>query len=262
MPLASTPSAYSFLPITDSLHHNMDFSGHGKSPRRELQGPRPTPLKVRKDSHKIKKPPIAPQQQQQQHQPVVHRPPVIIYTVSPKIIHANPNEFMQLVQRLTGPNSTTVTSASSPVYSSSHSFLLDSGAVSPAARYASIEKIKSPEGKRNSQQNDHLQQMLGGADLSADIDKITGLFPGILSPGPSSLPPIPPNFFSPLMSSDPNPLSFFHDLSPMLQTSRNYNMDGSFMLSNFIPSPNTLFSPNINYSPSPSVDLFNNFFDL
>lgn len=264
MPLASPPSAYSFLPIMDSHHHNIDFSGHGKSPRRELQGPRPTPLKVRKDSHKIKKPPIVPQQQQQQQQQhPVHRPPVIIYTVSPKIIHANPNEFMQLVQRLTGPNSSTVTSSSSPVYSSSHSFFQDSGAISPAARYASVEKIKSPEGKRILQQNGHLQQMVDGVDLSADIDKITGLFPSILSPGPSSLPPVPPNFFSPLMPSDPNPLSFFHDLSPVLQTSRNYNIEGSFMPSNFIPSPsNNLFSPNINFSPSPSVDFFNNFFDF
>ncbi|XP_063948432.1 nuclear speckle RNA-binding protein B [Daucus carota subsp. sativus] len=261
MPLASPPSAYTFLPIIDSVHHNMDFSGHGKSPRRELQGPRPTPLKVRKDSHKIRKPPPVPQQQHQQPPPV-HRPPVIIYTVSPKIIHANPNEFMQLVQRLTGPNSST-TSSSSPVHSSSHSFFPDSGAISPAARYASIEKIKSPEGKRNLQQNGHVQQMVDGSDLTADIDRITGLFPGILSPGPSSLPPIPPNFFSPLMSSDPNPLSFFHDLSPGLQTSRNFNIDGSFMPSNFIPSPsNNLFSPNINYSTSPSVDLFNNFFDF
>ncbi|KAL8134420.1 protein MKS1-like [Apium graveolens] len=261
MPLATPQSAYSFLPIIDSVHHNMDFSGRGKSPRRELQGPRPTPLKVRKDSHKIKKPPIVPQQLQQQHP--VHRPPVIIYTVSPKIIHANPNEFMQLVQRLTGPNSSTVTSSSSSVYSSSHSFLQDCGAISPAARYASTEKIKSPEGRRILQHNSQVQQMVEGVDLSADIEKITGLFPGILSPGPSSLPPIPPNFFSPLMSSDPNPLSFFHDLSPVLQTSRNFNIDGSFMPSNFIPSPsNNLFSPNINYSPSPSVDFFNNFFDF
>nr|POE73372.1 hypothetical protein CFP56_08683 [Quercus suber] len=53
----------------------------------------------------------------------------------------------------------------------------------------------------------------------------TGSFPGILSPGPASLPPIPPNFFTP--PSDPSPFtSFLHDLSPALQAgSKNYQED-------------------------------------
>lgn len=228
----------------------MDFSG--KSPRRELQGPRPTPLKVRKDSHKIRKPPVIPQQQQSQPPPL-HRPPVIIYTVSPKIIHANPNEFMQLVQRLTGPNSSAITNSSSTVSSSSSFFQDNSGAISPAARFATLEKIKSPEGKKILSQGGAVE-IVEGVDIRANIDRITGLFPGILSPGPSSLPPIPPNFFP--LPSDPNPLGFFHDLSPVLHSNKNY-MEVSFM-----PSPsNNFFSPNITYSPTPSVDLFNNFFD-
>ncbi|XP_023551504.1 protein MKS1-like [Cucurbita pepo subsp. pepo] len=53
----------------------------------QLQGPRPAALKITKDSHKIGKPP--------------HRP-VIIYTVSPKVIHTDPTQFKDLVQRLTG----------------------------------------------------------------------------------------------------------------------------------------------------------------
>ncbi|CAI8598426.1 unnamed protein product [Vicia faba] len=60
----------------------------GRSPKRELQGPRPTPLRIHKDSRKINKPPLAPpqlqQQQKQHHQPP--RQPIIIYTVSPKIL--------------------------------------------------------------------------------------------------------------------------------------------------------------------------------
>ncbi|CAL5009225.1 unnamed protein product [Urochloa decumbens] len=68
---------------------------------RELQGPRPAPLRVRKDSHKIRKPPV---------QQV--REPVIIYTVSPKVVHAQPSEFMSVVQRLTG---TAAAAASSSV---------------------------------------------------------------------------------------------------------------------------------------------------
>ncbi|XP_066326173.1 uncharacterized protein [Miscanthus floridulus] len=82
--------------------------------RRELQGPRPAPLKVRKDSHKIKKPP--PPQPGGEGGPVQQvRQPVIIYTVSPKVVHAEPSEFMSVVQRLTGARGTTASSSSLPV---------------------------------------------------------------------------------------------------------------------------------------------------
>ncbi|KAL4606746.1 hypothetical protein ACB092_09G125800 [Castanea dentata] len=57
----------------------------------ELQGPRPAPLTVSKDSSKIKK----------SNQ---RRPPVIIYLESPKVIHVRPEEFMGTVQQLTGNN--------------------------------------------------------------------------------------------------------------------------------------------------------------
>ncbi|KAL6010869.1 hypothetical protein ACLOJK_001311 [Asimina triloba] len=84
--------------------------------RRELNGPRPTPLKINKDSHSIQKPSsstssstsassslsvaaaAAKQSQSQQQQ----RHPVIIYTHSPKIIHTQARDFMALVQKLTG----------------------------------------------------------------------------------------------------------------------------------------------------------------
>lgn len=210
----------------------------GKSPRRELQGPRPTPLKVRKDSYKIsKKPPVAPSHHHQQpHPPQQHRPPVIIYTVSPKVIHTDPSEFMTLVQRLTGSSSSTTTA-----YHLSNNSC--GGAISPAARYATIEKTKPPLPSEGS------QSVAEAVEMSNGVERNNGLFPGILSPGPSSLPPIPPNFFSP--PSD----SFFHDLSPVLHGNKNY-MEGSFM-----PSPSTFFSPLI--SPTtPSLDLFNNFLDF
>uniref|UniRef100_A0A8R7V9D9 VQ domain-containing protein n=1 Tax=Triticum urartu TaxID=4572 RepID=A0A8R7V9D9_TRIUA len=77
----------------------------------ELQGPRPAPLRVHKDSHRIKKPPASQVRQ-----------PVIIYTVSPKVVHANPGEFMSVVQRLTGASSSS----------------------SPAARLAAIEQASAP----------------------------------------------------------------------------------------------------------------------
>ncbi|KAL2503680.1 Protein MKS1 [Abeliophyllum distichum] len=220
---------------------NMPEIPADRSPRRELQlqGPRPTPLKVRKDSHKIRKPPVAPPQHQPQAPP---RPPVIIYTVSPKIIHANPNEFMSLVQRLTGPNS-----SSSSVFQEN----FNNSAISPAARFASIENTKSPEGRKLPQAFQDME-MVQGINFSTEIDSSFRQFQGILSPNPASLPTIPPKFFSP--SSDQNPLSFFYDLSPVLHSNKNY------LESSLIPSPSNFVSP---YMPSPNtIDLFHSLFDL
>ncbi|KAJ8450389.1 hypothetical protein Cgig2_004846 [Carnegiea gigantea] len=133
----------------DNHPHELSQGG-GRPPRKELQGPRPAPLKVRKDTFKIKKTPVAP--------PVHHRlpprQPVIIYTVSPEVIHANPSEFMTVVQRLTGPDPTasTSSSSSSTTSCSSSSFQFPSFSsvgdhsvgISPAARFASIEQTKMP----------------------------------------------------------------------------------------------------------------------
>ncbi|KAH0452546.1 hypothetical protein IEQ34_019845 [Dendrobium chrysotoxum] len=126
------------------------------SHRRELQlqGPRPSPLRVSKDSHKIMKPSPLPQQQ---------REPVIIYTISPKVIHVEPANFMGLVQRLTGPD-----------------------------RAAADPPMTS----------------------SAALERPVAIRPGILLPVPTSLPPIPPAFFS-SSSLDPSFQSFLHDMSPV-----------------------------------------------
>ncbi|XP_057503759.1 protein MKS1-like [Actinidia eriantha] len=201
----------------------------GNSPRRELLGPRPPPLRVHKDSHKIKKPPLVPAHHH-------HRPPVIIYTVSPKVIHTNPSEFMKLVQRLTGTSSTCLT-----------------GGISPAARLASTEKTKMPLEKKNPQNISDMGMAQDGVEISTELER-TSLFPGILSPGPGALQPIPPNFFSP-PSDHPSPMSFFQGLSPLLQGNKNF-MEGSFM-----SSPSNLFTSQLT-SPTPSLDLFSNFFDI
>ncbi|KAL5560390.1 hypothetical protein UlMin_036601 [Ulmus minor] len=233
----------------------------GRSPRRELVGPRPTPLRIHKDSHKIKKPPVAPQPSQ----PPAHPPrqPVIIYTVSPKIIHTNPSDFMNLVQRLTGLSSSSTSSASSSSMTSgtqtggtnttSNPFddSNNRGAISPAARFATIERARpNPEIKNNI--NDRSRndgKVLEGMEMDQYGVEPKGLFGGILSPNPASLPPIPPNFFSP--PSD----SFFHDLSPVLYGNRNF-IEGSFM-----PSPASYFvSPRLPSPNTPSIDLFNNIF--
>ncbi|PON82225.1 VQ motif containing protein [Trema orientale] len=192
----------------------------------QLQGPRPTPLKVNKESHKIRKPPPHPPLRQPHPPPAgdyhQRQEPVIIYTVSPKVIHASVSDFMSVVQRLTGP---------SPVGS-------PSGALSPAARLASIEKTSPSERERP-----------GGGDLLGMVEGVElGQFPGILSPAPATLPPIPAGFFSPV--SDPQTLSMLHDLSPFWHSN------------SFMPSPSALLSaPLISPSPS-SSDIFNNLFDF
>ncbi|GMI64694.1 hypothetical protein HRI_000138700 [Hibiscus trionum] len=75
-------------------------------PRSLMQGPRPSPLKVSDSSSMIKK---------SSHHNIRNRipgsssskviNPVVIYLRSPKIIHVRPEEFMSLVQRLTGKDS-------------------------------------------------------------------------------------------------------------------------------------------------------------
>ncbi|XP_021898587.1 protein MKS1 [Carica papaya] len=231
-----------------------------RSFKKEIQGPRPSPLKVHKDSYKIKKPPVAPQPPHHHHEPPQHRPPVIIYTVSPKVIHTNPSDFMTLVQRLTG--STSSSSRTGTVNTASNNGNC-AGDISPAARYATVEKISrsSPEGKNKMmmmkiQSNEDDMGLVEGLEIDHVVER-TSLFPGILSPGPSSLAPIPQSFFSP--PSDPNSMfGFFNDLSPVLHGNKNF-MEGNYMLSptNFI-LPYTTSPP----ATTPSIDLFNNFFDL
>ncbi|KAE8691974.1 hypothetical protein F3Y22_tig00110864pilonHSYRG00281 [Hibiscus syriacus] len=67
-------------------------------PRREMMmnGIRPTPLNINKESHLIQKPSSSAEHQQKR------QGPIIIYTHSPKIIHTQARDFMALVQRLTG----------------------------------------------------------------------------------------------------------------------------------------------------------------
>lgn len=246
------------------MDSNEVFSA-SKSPRsRELQGPRPPPLRVSKDSHKIRKPPVPPRTGHSQPQTVPPRQPVIIYAVSPKVIHTNPTEFMSLVQRLTGPSpkhSNAASSSSAPRVDNYNPYFNSNEVVSPAARYASLERAaKSPEGKRTGGINvgDDMAG-LEGIEMGRVLER-TGLIPGILSPGPASLQPIPATFFSPPHSGDPNPLSFFHDhLSPaFLYNHKSMNFSE---MNSLLQSPTPFVSPRIT-SPAPSMDLFNHFFDF
>lgn len=82
-----------------------------RAPMKELQGLRPPPLKICRESHKIRKP--APPVSAVPSMPIIKRSqPVIIYMHSPKVIHAEVQDFMTLVQRLTGSSSSSDTFAS------------------------------------------------------------------------------------------------------------------------------------------------------
>nr|GMD50182.1 protein MKS1-like [Ipomoea batatas] len=147
---------------------------------------------------------------------------------------------MTLVQRLTGPDST-YASSSTAVQPSTFD---GAGAVSPAARFASVEKTRSTR-----------KPELGtvqGIELISDVERS-----GVLSPNPASLPAIPASIFS--SPSGQNPLGYFPDLSPVFHSNKIYGLETSFML----PSPSAAFiSPRIISPGTPSLDLFNNLFDL
>ncbi|GAB4861152.1 hypothetical protein Ancab_036309 [Ancistrocladus abbreviatus] len=242
-PSPPPPPLLHLLPF--SMDNHPENTPHGSQPpRKELQGPRPTPLKVRKGSYKIKKPPVVQPQQPP-------RLPVIIYTVSPKVIHTNPGDFMMLVQRLTGSNSTS--SSASASCSSSRADASSTCAISPAARFASVEKTKIP-----------LEGMMASTDDVGFVEGVEvgglserpGNSPGILSPGPRSLPPVSPNFFSPLFM-DPNTFGLHHGLSNPVQAQHRRSS------SSFMPSPSSanFFSPSTTmFSPS-SLDFLRNFLD-
>ncbi|MED6215854.1 hypothetical protein PIB30_001993 [Stylosanthes scabra] len=66
-----------------------------------MNGPRPSPLMINKDSHFIRKPSSSSSDHQNNNNKII-RKPIIIYTQSPKIIHTKAQDFMALVQRLTG----------------------------------------------------------------------------------------------------------------------------------------------------------------
>ncbi|KAK6921734.1 VQ protein [Dillenia turbinata] len=73
----------------------------GDQPRKEINGPRPSPLKINKHSLSIHKSTSSSSTSSAPPQKHRHQP-VIIYMHSPKIIHTQARDFMALVQKLTG----------------------------------------------------------------------------------------------------------------------------------------------------------------
>ncbi|KAK3437979.1 hypothetical protein EUGRSUZ_C02621, partial [Eucalyptus grandis] len=181
-------------------------------------GPRPSPLRVPKQSHAVQKPPRPhrlphPASSSSWDPRPTNLPPAgagadrqrptIIFDISPKVIHVEERNFMSIVQQLTGSSSTS------------------SGYVSPAARVAAIEQT-SPTGREKGfaaaaaemggpsavAGDDELMCMLGDVQLAQSQ--------GILTP--AAPPAISPGFFSP--ATEPHMLQ---DLSPFWLRNHSYN---------------------------------------
>ncbi|KAF8006913.1 hypothetical protein BT93_K1033 [Corymbia citriodora subsp. variegata] len=104
----------------------MENAGGSGARRVRLQGPKPAELAVSKESAKIKKKVRA----------TSHSAPVIVYLRSPKVIHVRPEEFMDLVQKLTGKSDQTAQAEPSPDVSSPSSLLwLSSPSPSSSVEY-------------------------------------------------------------------------------------------------------------------------------
>ncbi|XP_062219257.1 protein MKS1-like [Phragmites australis] len=262
----------------------MDASDRTSPRSRQLQGPRPPRLAVSKDSHKVRKPPVAPQRhhhlqpapQQHKYQPQQQqaRAPVIIYDASPKVIHTKPGDFLALVQRLTGPGAGASAaqdqfdeaagagpSAAQPMeYQPRELRLSPTAALSPAARLASIERSVRPLPPAPSYVADDYSTSFADVDSFAAVLGPPGR-PGILSP--ATLPPVASTgLFSPL-PFDPSCLSWLGDLSPFLPSA---SARAAGLEPPFAPSPRSSLLLATPTMPSPAtfsvLEFFSNFPDL
>jgi hypothetical protein len=153
---------------------------------------------VSKESRKIIKNAPPPQQPLSAHRNH-HDPPRVVYSVEPRVIHVSPQNFKDVVQRLTGKPPDNKQPARP-------------GEVSPAARLASIQRT-SPKKKQGFSWNrdDDMMQML-------DEGVQMGQVPGILLPESTTLPPISSENFLlvtlPLISSETLPPTPSYVFSP------------------------------------------------
>lgn len=122
------------------------FSSYNKiSPRKELQGPRPSALRGGNDSFKIKK-----SQGTQPPRP----PPVVIHLKSPQAIHIKPEDYMNIVQQLTGKPPASLTPSTNPFSlslfsSSSSSSTVFDPKYSSVSRMVDDLKIQGPADDEN-----------------------------------------------------------------------------------------------------------------
>ena len=153
----------------------------------QIRGPRPPPLRLSKNSHKIKKAPpkSSIHIQQKKNSSIYANQPTIIYSCSPRTIHArSASDFKSIFQRLTGSSLASYSGA---------------GDLLPVAGLASLVKTSPSKRDRNSANSstNKTTAMLEEEKVVPEILRQASTHPGIFSPATSALPPIPDGFFSP-----------------------------------------------------------------
>jgi len=215
----------------------------GAAARKEVQGPRPSPLKICRDSRKIRKPapavlPAVPMMNRSE--------PMIIYMHSPKVIHAEVQDFMTLVQRLTGSEN-----------------LAGDDVHQPSAATTSYEPAISAENTRPA--------MSSNENTSRDFVNLTTLNKEIETrkassepeanehglPAPTVVSSVSPNFLFPSPRGSNFSPSFFQDLPLMTPNSDHF----MYSPRDFYRFAEPLFSPpqrpplNMLQSPSAATAL-------
>uniref|UniRef100_A0A0D9VGT4 Uncharacterized protein n=1 Tax=Leersia perrieri TaxID=77586 RepID=A0A0D9VGT4_9ORYZ len=236
----------------------MEGSDGRPSPRsRQLQGPRPPRLAVSKESHKVRKPPVVPQPRGAGSVSAAVAAPAMS---SPGFDDA---AAAAAAEPSAAPTATMFFQQSQPP-----EFLLSpTAALSPAARYAAIERSVRPlppTVPSSSSSQYYYAAAAADADdpilLDVDASDAFGAAlgharPGILSPVPSALPPAASSgLFSPI---DPAALTWLSELSPFLHSSG--AGAGAAVPPPFAPSPRSLLlaTPTI---PSPATFSLMEFF--
>ncbi|XP_056171753.1 putative disease resistance protein RGA3 [Syzygium oleosum] len=145
----------------------------------QVRGPPPSPLRISKDSHSIRKPPRHPPPHAVASSAADRQQPTIFFDISPKVIHVEEGNFVSIVQQLAGSSSSDL---------------------SPAARLAAIERT-CPSGREKGFASIAAKAELGGAGDDDLLDMLGEVelrqIQGILSPAPGALPAISAGFFSP-----------------------------------------------------------------
>lgn len=151
------------------------------------------------------------------------RQPVIIYTVSPRVVHAEPSEFMSVVQRLTGA---AAPSSSLPV-------------APPPQETTTIPFPFRPHSSMQLQQqfpfqlHQHHNQVAEAVDDASGGRHLLPPLPSILSPVPGSLPVVPPSYFSPPAAGAAAGINLFGELiSPPA-----FHLGATTGASQILPSP-------------------------
>lgn len=137
---------------------------------------------------------------------MAYRPPVIIYTRSPEVIHTEAQEFMTLVQRLTGRanahgDSSMPSSSSSFQSQNCHALPYSHASVHGNPNFVQIDASKPPRGVHDFpvKEDNSIATLSNPSELSGNNRSQYSTVQSMLSPTIQygSMSPLSPNFFLP-----------------------------------------------------------------